>query len=610
MAPKKKSEHEELSPPKEEESKRASPVWVYGINDHLEGPKCLPADFKRGATLREDYVKLSELVGAVAHPALKVKPKVQKVPALGRRYSKNRAERGEVKDQATLNVDMTGATQWGGGKPSNVGTDKPTENPPAEEVEEPVLSLRSMLLDRISVHLLGLLLPAGHKVKVLIFSDCRLDVDMLRLLRAGFVSGCPVEALQIEWNPLEVPLPTVEDMEAEEKAKAEEALALAAANENTDGTTSAVNTESVEADMMLSAANHHDLEVRERRRYLIQSQRTLRSFKERLADHCNGSLEAAFEILEAAGDAEKPLTCEDFYSVIEARLGFRGPQVVAVFEVLDGPDYAGSEGTLTLGSMRRALESLPEEVVREGAEDPVGSALAAFVEPSCCLESVSLRASALGRAEFVPIANALKNQPWQLRILNLWDNLLCDRCAEKLGEALEVYRGLEYIGLGQNRITDEGLKSVTAPFNLRVLNEETLKAAQETVKDQHAKIEAKAKAKPRPATANGEREPREPPLYVDDLKENAAEEEGGDSVWVYRRRTELKTLNLSENPIRNPEKVTHLQMIGPEGIDLVLRGCPVASIMTPKRPDLAGPRGRRASGYGTLDGGGWTLRLL
>jgi len=249
-----------------------------------------------------------------------------------------------------------------------------------------------------------------------------------------------------------------------------------------------------------------------------------------------------------------------------------------------------------------------------GLEDPVGSALAAFIEPDCALESLSLRASALGRAEFTPIANALKNQPWQLRILNLWDNLLCDRCAEKLGEALEVYRGLEYIGLGQNRITDEGMRSVTGPFNLQVLNEESLKVVQETIKEQHAKIDAeekaKAKAKPKAAPAHpaeNVREHRESPMYVDDLKENAAEEEGGDPVWVYRRRTELKTLNLSENPIRNPEKVATLQMIGPEGTDLVLRGCPVAKEMAAK---MSAAKARRASGYGALDGSGWVLRLV
>jgi hypothetical protein len=347
----------------------------------------------------------------------------------------------------------------------------------------------------------------------------------------------------------------------------------------------------------------------------MQSQRTLQGFKERLADLFEGSLSAAFEVLEAAGDSEMPLSYCDFQGVMEARLDISGPQVVSVFEVLDGPDYAGSEGCISVASLRQALESLPDEVAREGVEDPVGGALASFLQPDCVLESVSLRACGIGRIEIASMAQTLKQCPWNLRILNLWDNYLCDRCAEMLGNAAEEYRGLEYIGLSRNRITDTGLAAVCKAFNWQVLDGVALKAAQDHVKMQQTQAEAaeKAKAKAKPKAAPGPadtKEKRESPAYIDDLKECPAEEDGGESVWVYRRHTELKTLNLSENPIKDSKALEVLQMMGPEA-ELVLKGCPVSGLMLNKKPDIAS-KGRRASGVpgiGVMDGG-WILRMV
>merc|ERR1719326_1321915 len=245
----------------------------------------------------------------------------------GRRGSKGQLEiqlpgrRGSVtkKDAAAAAAatagDMAGKEQWGGRKDSSAGVEA-IQKPP--DTEDPVLSVRSMLLDRISVHLLGLLLPVATNIKVLVFSDCRLDVEMLRLLRDGLVPGTSVEALQIEWNPLEVPLPSEEDLKAEEEAKKAEAAAAAAAaaGEAADGSPAPVP-EAVETEPV---QKNFDLEVRERRRYAAQSQRTLRGFKERLADLFEGNLQAAFETLEAPGDADAPLNYCDFQSVMEARL--------------------------------------------------------------------------------------------------------------------------------------------------------------------------------------------------------------------------------------------------------------------------------------------------
>jgi len=608
--------------------KRPLPVWVYGINDHLEGPKALPADFKRCLTMREDYLKLCSTVGAVPHPGLKAKVKVVKPPSLQRRGSKgqtdpavNLGRRGSAASAqksaaAAAAAAEGGVSAFGGRRQSNAGRQlEPPEPPPpppvpvSPETEDAVLSVRSMLLDRISAHLLGLLLPAAKNIKVLVFSDCRLDVEMLHLLRKGLAAESSVEMLQIEWNPLEVPLPSAEELEAEEAAK-REAAAAEAAGESADGTAPAAPEPAEPAE---PSAKHYDLEARERCRYLKQSQRILLGFKEHLTDLFDGDFGAAFAALEAAGDADVPLNSCDFQGVMEARLGITGSQIVSAFEVLDGPDYAGSEGVISLTSLRRALEALPEEVVREGVDDAVGASLACFVEPDCILEGLSLRACGIGRLELAPLVNTLKQCPWNLRMLNLWDNFLCDRCAELLASAAEEYRGLEYIGLGRNRITDKGLDKICGPFNCQILDDAGLKTAQEHVKGQQAQAEAvekaKAKAKAKAAPSPGDaKEKRESPLYFDDLKESPAEEEGGEPVWVFRRHTELKTLNVSENPIKDGRALEALQMMGPEA-ELVLRGCPVSSQMLTKRTEITS-KGRRASG--TLSGltSGWVLRMV
>merc|ERR1711865_775538 len=151
--------------------------------------------------------------------------------------------------------------------------------------------------------------------------------------------------------------------------------------------------------------------------------------------------------------------------------------------------------------------------------------------------------------EMAVIGDTLKQCPWNLRILNLWDNHLCDRAAVLLASAVEEYRGFEYIGLGRNRITDVGLAALCAPFNLQVLDEDGLHEKQEHVKGQQAKIDAdakaKAKAKAAPAPSEG-RQKREAPQFVDELKEFPPEEGSSEpSVWVFKRYHDLKILNVS-----------------------------------------------------------------
>merc|ERR1712110_158495 len=231
--------------------------------------------------------------------------------------------------------------------------------------------------------------------------------------------------------------------------------------------------------------------------------------------------------------------------------------------------------------------------------DDAGNALANFLDDENVLECLSLRACSLARNQIVPMADMIaKSKPWQLRQLNLWDNSICDSAASDLAAAFEEYRGLEYLGLGKNRISDEGAIAICRPFASEILDAVTCEAKLETVrtciKDQQeayaAAEKAKAKAKPKAAPKNG-RVRREAVQYVDTLDEledrpPADNGEPAQPSWVYRKHSEIKTLSLMENPIRNVVTLQKLQPFGPRRAELTVLGTPAADTLLGRYPDI------------------------
>merc|ERR1719362_648237 len=287
-----------------------------------------------------------------------------------------------------------------------------------------------------------------------------------------------------------------------------------------------------------------------------------------------------------------------FYNLFEARLHMSGPQLEEAFEAADSTN----SGFIRLKTLQDTLQALSQASAEEEAEDPVGMLLAAFIDGNCVLESLSLRACSVGRLELTPMSNALAKCPWQLRCLNLWDNRICDRGAALLGSALQSYRGLEHLAVGRNRITDVGLQSLCRPFQSEVLVDqakatEAKERIQQQLANKEAATKAKAKEKPQPKTA-GVRIRRDPILLVEVLQEL------GDSEWQLRRPCELRVLNVSDNPIEQPETVEALLPDGPDGAELVIRGTAAAAAILAQRPELALPR-RSSSQQG-----GWTLRVM
>lgn len=506
-------------------------VWNYGINDHFDPVTQLPSGFKPTGSLCADFRSLCQRLGVNPHPAIKAKMKSPPVATMRR--------------------------------PSVFNTAKAPETSPSPQVEVPLLHARSTLFDKISIQLLSLLLPTTTNIKGICFSDCRLDTEMLRALRQGLTWPTSVESLQVEWNPFDLPLP------AEESPVP-----------STDDAAPSSDVAAVQDDGLLGTRG---LEERERRRYWLQSQRTLRTFRDWMESQNDGSLEPAWRTLATNGvDFQAALSSDAFLELVGTQLGLSGAHVMEVFDVLDGPDYAGSQGSISVSLLKSALEGLPEEAP---GDDLTGVELACLLEPSCALEALSFRSCSLTRLEIGPIAVALAAKPWQLRCLNLWENRICDRGAEALATAFESYRGLEYIGLGRNRITDVGLKLLCKPFEYQILSEDQVKDATALIKDQQLQLDAMAKAKAK-YISNKSRPTRQAVIHLNELEERSPASDGAEATYLLRRPSELKSLVLSENPIRNADIVEALHPRGPRSAELVLRGCPAAAIVTARRPDL------------------------
>ncbi|CAE7658587.1 unnamed protein product [Symbiodinium pilosum] len=470
---------------------------------------------------------------------------------------------------------------------------------PKPPKEGPNLMVKSFLFDRATMSLIGLLLPTVQNIKVLSFSDCNLDCEMLRLLAQGLSGSCSVESLQIEWNNLDLPLPNLEEQEVE--------------GEEGEETSAFDRASSI-------------LEARERKRYTLQSERLLTNFKEWLESRF-GSLGKAWEALDKE-DEEAKLTAPDFHMLLFEKLGVSGSQIFEVFEVLDGPDYgADGGGVITLQVMKEALENLPEVDHAEDEaleEDPLGASLASFLQPSTVLECVSFRACSITRVEMGPMCSALAKCPWQLRALNLWENRICDRGAELLADALDAYRGLEYLGLGRNRITDLGLQALCQPFKPTQLEEVDVAPARDRITKQQAAAKSVADAKEKAQAQGTEfqgRQRRVSVPLVDELEERPATDAAGSPSpsFFLRKLSELRCLVLSENPIRSADVLEAIQPFGPRGADLLLRCTPAAAELGMKRPELLKEKERKPLlnlgqnlGHGkdaAAPPEGWVLRL-
>jgi len=161
MAPKKDAKADE-PPPAEEAPAGPEPLWVYGINDHLdvEAPNdvaTLGKDVPKTGVFPDDIVALAKKVGVVPHTMLKSKA-------------------------------------------------------PEGSAAEKCIAVTSTLMDRVNVDLFATAIPHAN-IETVRFMQCSLDIDMVELV-GDSLKDCQVRNLYLDWNPLEVQLGEIPRSEA------------------------------------------------------------------------------------------------------------------------------------------------------------------------------------------------------------------------------------------------------------------------------------------------------------------------------------------------------------------------------------------------------------
>lgn len=525
------------------EFRRPGFTWVYGINDHLDEPEDL-GTFRPEGVFRKDFASFCEAFGAVQHCSLGPQ----------RRNKKN------------------------------------------DPSKEATLCVRSTLVDRCSMKILQLLLPTSLHLETLIFSGCRLDIDMVGLLRKGLgTEGCTVHTLQLEWNPLEVPLElagedTNPPSERGGEGEGETARSLGSGSKGSRRGSKPLIGDDVDLDQ---------LELRRDRK---QARRMLLMVQDLIWQKF-GSMDEAWEAITNSGRELEKLRPGPFAEACDEVLGLHANDAAEAFEVLDGIHFGGmAEGWVTLNSLKSALQDFPEPTGIDAEQDPLGDAFAAFADAGCMLECLSLRCCGISRRELVPIAGMLSAEGRHITILNLYGNRICDRGVEYLVNAMQEYRGLEYLGLGQNRITDVGLASLVKGLGPEVVNPDDEADIRAQVEAKAAEVNARQVLPPR-VDANGY-ELHQRPTLCDELEEQE-DPSTGETIIIRKKPSELKTLNLSENPINDAEAIQSIVPHG-DGMELVLRQTPAARML--RDPQKRQEKEQRQSKK-TLQEGGWKLIL-
>lgn len=459
---------------------------------------------------------------------------------------------------------------------------------PREAGPSAVLTLQSQLLDRASMLVMKAILPTSLHLDTVRLSGCSLDIELLQLLREALTSETTVRSLHVEWNRMELALDD----------KIRESLNEA----------------------------HHWTEIDEAEKSLFHSraQRSLTMFREELESRQGGDVKLAIQRLAEHAVAGHPVTASlwpmdinswvsTFYDVFHMDVLDCEP----VFNILDS-NYGDGDGFVPLARLQEVLEGLPtdppesEERLLPLAQcpefqDEIGSAFGAFLDRTSPLEVISFRCCNLARLEVQAISSCLASPSPHLRALNLWGNKICDRGAQALAQALEYNFGLQFLGLGRNFVTHEGLRALCNVLGTRRLEE---KAAAEKVikhlKDQQKEVEKKRKAfGAPPKDANG-RERYWPEPHLDTCEE--LKDDSGTPFWIWTRNTVIKTVNLEQNPISDADMVERLQPHGTGA--LILRSTPCTAALLERQQKAKEQKASTPEDEeGRDESKGWTLIL-
>jgi len=353
-----------------------------------------------------------------------------------------------------------------------------------------------------------------------------------------------VAVLQLDWNPVEVPI---------------DAVALKTAYE---------------------ANQKQDIDMLEEKREQQQAERTLRAFGEILTSRF-GDVPAGMKALQRAVIKDRPhheatagmepfplAAWADAFHIV---LNKGTAEADRIFSIIDGPLYGTGDGFVSFDSLATVLEGLQPLSQEEEAADPIGKAFGAFVDGTSPLDVVSFRNCSLGRLECMAIGRALGTS-LHLRAINLWGNSICDLGAAALAQSFEVYYGLQFLGLGRNLVTHVGLEKLCEPLGFSRLTDKA--QADQITKEGKEKMkerEKKMKNPPVPRKDMNGNDRYLPEFYIPTCEPQS--DAAGD-FWLWGRNMTLKTLNMEHNPIADAASVMNLQPMGVG--DLLLRGVPCA----------------------------------
>eukprot|EP00445_Apocalathium_hangoei_P000966 CAMPEP_0203841312 /NCGR_PEP_ID=MMETSP0359-20131031/1310_1 /ASSEMBLY_ACC=CAM_ASM_000338 /TAXON_ID=268821 /ORGANISM="Scrippsiella Hangoei, Strain SHTV-5" /LENGTH=548 /DNA_ID=CAMNT_0050755699 /DNA_START=96 /DNA_END=1742 /DNA_ORIENTATION=- len=486
--------------------------WSYGVNSHIKDE--LPDEakaFKGSGSFRADFAALAKQCRVVAHTAF-----------LPMRPAAAAADAVEAEAES-----------------------------PAEDAQ---LSAQSIMLDRPTVQVLRHAMSATTSLKVLRLSSCRLDAEMLRLLRLGLSETCTVARLQLDWNPLQVP-----------HENPSEARRIAA-----EGSTE---------ERAAVAKRQHERRLRE-----IAERTEARASAAAVAPSTSGEAVVNVELgaaLLAAAEAEDPgapgkvldkQRDRSVWSELCNRM-LRMPleEAEELFEILNSTGFGKADGRVPLRRFEKAAAAAREAAAGvDESTDQVAAAFTCVIDATSPLEVVSFRCCNIARIEAQAFGRALAAPSPHLKALNLWGNYICDRGAEALGKAFEANFGLQFLGLGKNLVTHIGLQHLCRALGVRRLTEKAeadpiMKQLKDLTKDRDKKMKGFV-----PKVDGSGRERYNPGIYIPTCEE--FKDAAGKPYWLHVRNVALKTMVLDHNPIMDAQAVWSLQPYGCG--ELVLRDTP------------------------------------